>query len=177
MKREKNRQDSASLAIYSEDTRGLLGQVTGVFNRRNWDITGLQVFRTDVTEIVLICMEAEVPAENLSNLLKKLEQLIGVFKAIAITGDAATEQVAHYRVKAERPDEQLCRLLQQYGGVICSAQDGSLVIRKTGTDRDIRALYERLDGELLISFCSGNLPPASALLALDSLFCRDGQEG
>ncbi|MCR8561550.1 hypothetical protein KXD93_28100 [Mucilaginibacter sp. BJC16-A38] len=163
--------DHCIIAIYSDDKKGLLGQILDILNRRSYTVGCLNVSRTDLSEIVLITMEVKLPLNELQTLLRKIEKIIEVHHAIAyMPGEQELNKVGFYRVSNELMDDDLWLLLQKYGATVSKIFDDSVVIQKTGTDSDLNELYNRLDGEYLLSFCKSGLIVEKSLMQLDKYF-------
>lgn len=169
--RQPNENDNCIIAVYSDDKKGLLGQILDMLNRRSYTINSLNVSRTDIRETVLITMEIKLPINELQNLLRKIERIVEVYHAIAyMPGELVLNKVGFYRVTIQMMDDDLWLLLQKYGAIVSKVFEDSLVIQKTGTDSDLNELYNRLDGEYLLSFCKSGLIVEKSLVQLDQYF-------
>lgn len=163
--------DHCIIAIYADDKKGLLAQILNMFNRRNYGISSLNVSRTDISELVLITMEAKIPLNELQNLLLKIEKVIEVYKAMAwLPGEIELNKVGFYRVSIELLNDELWLLLQKYGASVTKIFDDSLVIQKTGTDKDLSEFYNRLDGQYLLSFCKSGLIAEKCMVQLNNYY-------
>lgn len=157
------------IAIYAEDKPGLLGQVLNLFNRPRCALGSLNVARTDVSDIVLITLEAEVSGQTLTSLLNKLRKIVEVYTALAWPA-AGLAKIGYYRVAQAMPVAELNDCLAQNQAVVTALLEDSLVIRKTGTAAGLKQLYDQLDGTYLISYCESGLIAEQSLLQLDELF-------
>ena len=46
-------------SIYAEDKKGLVGQVLIYFNRKSYELISLNVARTDISDLVMLTIEAD----------------------------------------------------------------------------------------------------------------------
>ena len=163
--------DHCIIAIYADDKKGLLAQILNMLNRRSYVISSLNVSRTDISELVLITIEVKLPLDELQNLLQKIEKVIEVYKAMAwLPGELELNKVGFYRIAKQLLNDDLWLMLQKYGAVVSKIFDDSLVIQKTGTDRDLNELYNRLDGQHLLSFCKSGLIAEKCMMQLDNYY-------
>lgn len=156
------------IAIYSEDKKGLLGQVLILFNKMNYEVNGLNLSRTDISDVVLITIEALIPEAGLTTLLRKLEKIVEVHRVSAfMPGEAGLEKVGFFRLSKEIFSASFWSLVQKYGAMVSSISEDALVIRKFGSDRNLRELYSQLDGPYLLGFCKSGLIAEESLVPID----------
>lgn len=158
-------------SILSEDKKGLLNQITSVFNKKNYEIESLCVARTDIRNIVMITMEALVPAADLRNTLLRIERFIEVYRADAHCAEQNNlRKVAFFRVSKEIMTSNFWPVIQKYGASITGVFEDSLLLEKTGSDQDILELYNKLDGSYLLSFCKTALVLEKSMANMEGLF-------
>ncbi len=159
------------ISIVSEDKKGLLNQLTSVFNKRNYEMESLNVSRTDISTIVLITIEAFLPVDEVQNTLFKLERFIEVYKARA---DAAQEnsqrKIGFFSVSKDILTSSYWALIQKYGASITALSENAVLLEKTGTDADILELYNQLDSTYLLGFCKTNLIMEKSMTHIQGLF-------
>jgi acetolactate synthase-1/3 small subunit len=159
------------ISILSEDKKGLLNQITSVFNKKNYEIESLCVARTDIRNIVMITVEALLPSTDLQNTLFKLERFIEVYRADAHCAKThSLRKVAFFRVSKEIMTSHSWSVIQKYGASITGVFEDSLLLEKTGTDADIQELYNKLDGSHLLSFCKTTLVLEESMSTMEGLF-------
>jgi acetolactate synthase-1/3 small subunit len=61
MKKANHPNNQFIFAIHAEDKKGLIGQILIYFNRSSYNVQSMNVSRTDISDLVLITLEAEVP--------------------------------------------------------------------------------------------------------------------
>ncbi len=141
-----------------------MAQLLMLLNRRDYPILSLNVARTDLNELILITMEVILPHNELPAILRKIERIIEVYKAIGYQeNDMPLSRVGVYRVASERLDAALWLLLQKYGATLSGMAKESFLIQKTGSEKDLAALYEELEGPHLLAFCKSSLMPPECL--------------
>ncbi|ASU35888.1 hypothetical protein [Mucilaginibacter xinganensis] len=160
--------DHCIIAIYSEDKKGLLGQILILFNKKNYLVNTVNVSRTDVNNLVMITVEAIVPLNELPLLLRRLEKIVEVYRASGyLPGEVNLDKVGFFRLAPQIAGPPFWSVLQKYGAVISSMGNGCIIIRKTGSDRDLREFYEKLEGPHLLGFCKSGLIAEESLALLD----------
>ena len=168
MKKQPTTAGHCIIAIYSEDKKGLLGQVLVVFNKLNYEVNSLNVSRTDISDVVLITIEARVPETRLAGLLQKIEKIVEVYRASAYhPGETGLEKVGFFRLSRQIFSGAFWSTVQKYGAVVSSMSDDAVVLRKFGSDRNLQELYGQLDGPHLLGFCKSGLIAEESLLSVE----------
>lgn len=157
-------------SVYAEDKKGLIGQLMICFNRRDYPVESLNVARTDISDLVLITIEAGIPPKELLPFAERLKKIIEVYEVHHQPAGAGLKKVGFYRLQANEPDAQLWQLMQTYGATLSHMTGATLVITKTGCDRDLLELYTLLEGPALLGFCKSALIADNALAPLEELF-------
>ncbi|OKS88500.1 hypothetical protein RG47T_3969 [Mucilaginibacter polytrichastri] len=164
------------IAIYANDKKGLLSQILNHFNKRDYQIGCLNVSRTDIQDIVLITVEVVIPAKELKTILRKLENIVEVYRALAWDAKIVPlNKIGFYRVSLQLLGDSLWSLLQKHGATITKILDDSLMIQKIGDDDSLTDLYNQLDGKHLLGFCKSGLIAQQSMLQLDQFFIPAGE--
>lgn len=159
------------IAIYADDKKGLLAQILNIFNKRNYSLGCLNVSRTDIQDIILITVEVEIPDRELKTILRKIENIIEVYRALAWDAQTVSlNKIGFYRVSLQLLGDSLWALLQKHGATITKIFDESLMIQKIGTDDSLTELYNQLDDKHLLGFCKSALIAEQSMLQLDEFF-------
>lgn len=169
MKKQSKPTSQFILTVYAEDKRGLIGQLMVFFNRRYYDVHSLNVARTDISDLVMLTIEATLPAPEVFTLQEKLKKIIEVYSVTVTPGDAGLKKTGFYRLSTDVLNEPLWQLIQKYGATLSSIDKDSLVISKTGQDRDLDELYSLLEGPSLLGFCKSALIVESSLVPFEQL--------
>lgn len=160
------------IAVYSDNKKGLLGEILMIFNRKGFEVSELNVSKTDIRDMVMISLEVTLPQQQLALCLKKLENIVEVYRAIGYpAAEVALRKIAFYRISNQLFTSSVLCMLQSHGAIIVDRQEESFVIQKSGSDKDLDLLYKELEGKNLISFFKSGLVTANSLIPLDSLFC------
>jgi len=155
-------------SIYAEDKKGLIGQVMICFNRLSYPVISINVSRTDISDLVLITIEAEVPERLLGPFTQKLKKIIEVY-AVSCFKNEGLKKTGFYRLTVNALNGKLWSLMARYGATLSSMGEESLVICKTGSDKDLAELYSHLDGPHLLGFCKSGLIVEDSLVPFEML--------
>ncbi|MBS1522276.1 MAG: hypothetical protein JST50_14845 [Bacteroidetes bacterium] len=169
MKKQSKTTSQFIFTVYAEDKRGLIGQLMVFFNRRYYDVHSLNVARTDISDLVMITIEATVPAPEVFTLQEKLKKIIEVHSVAVTPGEVGLKKTGFYRLSIDALGESLWQLLHKYGATLSSIDKDSLVISKTGQDKDLAELYSLLEGPSLLGFCKSALILESSLIPFEQL--------
>ena len=169
MKKASNPNNQFIFAIYAEDKKGLIGQVLTYFNRSSYDVQSMNVARTDISDLVLITLEARLPEPALSPFKEKLKKIIEVYAVTSYAAGEGLKKTGFFRLAVEALNPQLWALMAKYGAVLSSMGEKSLIISKTGSDKDIAQLYSLLEGPHLLGFCKIGLIVEESLVPFDTL--------
>lgn len=156
-------------SIYAEDKKGLIGQLLMHFNRSSYDVQSLNVARTDISDLVLITLEATMPASIIEPFRHKLQKIVEVYAVNVIPATEGLKKMGFYRLANAALDAKLWTLMTKYGATLSSLGEQSLVIARTGSDQDLAELYELLEGPHLLGFCKSGLIVEESLVPFDSL--------
>jgi len=167
MKKPAKPTDQFIFSIYAEDKKGLIGQIMIYFNRSSYHVQSLNVARTDISEIVLVTLEAEVPFDALLPFTEKLKKIVEVHSVKAYPAGEGLRKTGFYRIGIDALNQQLWTLMAKYGATLSSVAKDSIVICKTGSDKDLSELYSQLDGPHLLGFCKSGLIMEESLATLD----------
>lgn len=157
MKKPAKPEDQFIFSIYADDKKGLVGQILIYFNRSSYDVLSMNVARTDISDLVLITLEAVVPAQSLLPFTEKLKKIIEVHTLQAYPAGEGLKKTGFYRLDNSALNQKLWALMSKYGAMLSNMGENSLVISKTGSDRDLTELYELLEGPHLLGFCKSGL--------------------
>jgi len=161
-----------TIAIYADDKKGLLGQVLMLFNRRNYPVYSLSVARTDLQEVVLIMLEVYLPETDVHTILMKLEKIIEVHKAeVFKPGEIDSPKIGLFRLGLAAMGSATWTLLEKHGAAVCGLSEDAFLIRKIGTESDLKTLYNQLEGPHLLDFCQSSIVAPEMLLRAGKIGC------
>jgi acetolactate synthase-1/3 small subunit len=162
-----NTANQTIFSIYAEDKKGLVGQVLIHFNKRSYDVRSLNVARTDISDLVMLTVEAVIPAKDLLPFTERLKRIIKVYAVT--TSHEMLKKTGLYRLATAALNNSLWLLIGKYGAVLSSMGEESFVICKTGSDDDLSVLYEKLEGPHLLGFCKSGLIVEESLVPFAAL--------
>jgi acetolactate synthase-1/3 small subunit len=169
MKKPTTPADLFIFSIYANDKKGLVGQILIYFNRISYNVVSMNVSRTDISDLVLITIEAEVPSASLKPFRERLKKIIEVYSVKTYLAGEGLKKIGFYRLSTKALNKDLWNLMTKYGAVLSSIEENSLVINKTGQDKDIEELYRLLDGPHLLGFCKSGLIVEECLAPSETL--------
>jgi acetolactate synthase small subunit len=156
-------------SIYAEDKKGLIGQILIYFNRKSYDVISLNVARTDISDLVLVTLEAFVPETALMPFTERLKKIIEVHAVNIYAAQNGLKKAGFYRLSNEALNHQLWQLIGKYGAQLSSMGERTFVISKTGSDGDLEELYRKLEGPHLLGFCKSGLIVEESLVPFEEL--------
>jgi acetolactate synthase small subunit len=154
-------------SIYAEDKKGLVGQILLHFNKKSYDVISLNVARTDISDLVLLTIEAVVPANDLRPFIERLKRIVEVY-AIQSYADCL-KKTGFFRLDIAALNSELWLMIGKYGAFFSSLGKKTFVVSKTGTDRDLDELYGKLEGPYLLGFCKSGLIVEESLVPFEEL--------
>lgn len=164
---KKANQKPTIFSIHAEDKKGLVGQILIHFNKKSYDVQSLNVARTDISDLVLVTLEAIVPEGDLLTFTERIKKIIEVY---AVTTYAENlKKTGFYRMAIAALNSDLWQLLVKYGGQLSSMGQETFVVNKTGTDQDLAELYAKLEGPHLLGFCKSGLIIEESLVPFELL--------
>jgi acetolactate synthase-1/3 small subunit len=169
MKKPNKTNPQTIFAIYAEDKKGLIGQVLVYFNRKSYDVCSLNVARTDISDLVLITLEATVPGNDLKPFTERLKKIVEVYAITTYNDRHRLKKTGFYRMAMPSLNNELWQLIGTYGAQLSSMGTDTFVINKTGSDEDLASLYVKLEGPNLLGFCKSGLIMEESLVPFDNL--------
>ncbi|SDE63000.1 acetolactate synthase, small subunit [Mucilaginibacter pineti] len=169
MKKPATSENQFIFSIHAEDKKGLIGQLLMHFNRSSYDVQSLNVARTDISDLVLITLEACVPEAVIEPFRHKLQKIVEVYAVNFCPANDGLRKVGFYRLAKPALDARLWELMNKFGATLSSIAEHSLVISKTGSDKDLAELYALLEGPHLLGFCKSGLIREESLVPFDAL--------
>lgn len=141
--------------VYSENTVGILNQVTNVFTRRQVNIESLTVSRSAIPGVHKYTITAETDEETISKMVRQIERRIDVLKAFYYVDDEIIfQEIALYKISTDRVLEHgaLEQVVRRYNARILELNRNYTVIEQTGHVEEIQQLYEELQPLGILQF-------------------------
>jgi acetolactate synthase small subunit len=135
MKKQAKHNNQMIFCIYAADRKGLLGLLLIHFNRRYYDVNSLNVSRTDVSDMIMVTIEAAVPADKATILAEKLKKIIGVYSVVVYPSSTELKKAGFYRLSAEAQNNSF---LAHYPKARCKTELYGRGLHDRAKDRERR---------------------------------------
>lgn len=147
-----------TLTIYTENSIGMIGRISGIFSRRKINIESLNTSPSEVEGIHRFTILITESEEVVRKLARQLEKQVEVLKVYYNTNDELIwQEQALYKVPADIIAEKAYveRLLRQYGASAVVIRKDYIVFETAGKREEIDRLTEELTKYNLIEFVRG----------------------
>ena len=136
-----------TVTIFSENTAGLLSQVTSVFTRRQLNIETLSVSPSALKGIHKFTITTFSTPEEIEKVVKQIDKKVDILKAYFNTDDELVHQeIALYKLST--PDflriPSVEELIRKYNAQILDITETYVVIQKTGYYSETQGLFDEL---------------------------------
>ncbi|NDW08179.1 acetolactate synthase small subunit [Dysgonomonas sp. 520] len=136
-----------TVTIFSENTVGLLGQVTTVFIRRQLNIETLSVSPSAIPGIHKFTITVITDRETIEKVVKQIDKRVDVLKSYFNTDEELVHQeIALYKLST--PDflklGSVEDLIRKYNIRILDINENSIVLHKTGHYEETQGLFNEL---------------------------------
>lgn len=136
-----------TVTIFSENTVGLLNQVTAVFTRRQLNIETLSVSPSAIKGIHKFTITVFTDAETIRKVVKQIDKQIDVLKSyFNVDEELIHQEIALYKLSA--PDflkiGSVEELIRKYNARILDINEDIVVIQKTGHYAETQELFDEL---------------------------------
>lgn len=140
-----------TITIFSENTVGLLGQVTTVFIRRQINIETLSVSPSAIEGIHKFTITAFSDKETINKVVLQIDKRVDVLKAYYnINEELIHQEIALYKLST--PDflklESVEELIRKHTAFILEINENCVVIQKTGHYEETQALFKELSATI-----------------------------
>jgi acetolactate synthase small subunit len=82
------------ISVYASDTNHVLSRLLQIFGKSRFEVTYMQVFKTQCTDLKLIIVEASFPKEMMTLILERIEKIIEVHRAFAHLDEVEVSSVS-----------------------------------------------------------------------------------
>jgi len=143
-----------TISIFSENDIGLLNEVTIVFSRRKINIESLTVSESEVKGVYRFTIVAFIDEARIENIVRQLEKIIGVFKALYFEANEIVHQeVALYKIaNSSKLNGDLEALLRSTNAKILTVNPDFLVIERVGYKAENQSLFNELEQYGVLQF-------------------------
>lgn len=147
-----------TITLYTENSIGLIGRISGIFSRRKINIESLNTSPSEAEGIHRFTLVIHETEDVVKKICRQLEKQIDVLKAYFNTDDEIVwQEQALYKVPTSVVAEKVYveRLLRQYGASTVVIREDYIVFETAGHREEIDRLTEELNKYGLIEFVRG----------------------
>lgn len=147
-----------TITLYTENSIGMIGRISGIFSRRKINIESLNTSPSEVEGIHRFTILITESEEVVRKLCRQIEKQVEVLKAYFNTNEELIwQEQALYKVPADVVNEKVYveRLLRQYGANVVVIRPDYIVFETAGHREEIDRLTEELTKYGLIEFVRG----------------------
>ncbi|ADQ78300.1 acetolactate synthase, small subunit [Paludibacter propionicigenes WB4] len=140
-----------TITIFSENTVGLLGQITIIFTRRSINIETLSVSPSAIKGIHKFTITLFATEDIVSKVVKQIDKRIDILKAYYNTDeDLVFQEIALYKVATEKLLEKgsIEDLVRKYHIRILEMNNDFVVLQKAGHYNETQQMFEELSGSI-----------------------------
>ena len=136
-----------TITVFSENTVGLLNQITIIFARRKINIETLSVSPSAIEGIHKFTITVFSDSDTITKVVKQIDKRVGIIKTYCNTDDGLVHrEIAMYKV----PTDKLMQLgtiediMNRYNARILEMNADYTVFSKTGHYEDTQAMFNEL---------------------------------
>ncbi|MDR2148845.1 MAG: acetolactate synthase small subunit [Tannerella sp.] len=136
-----------TITIFSENTVGLLNQITIIFTRRGINIETLSVSPSALEGIHKFTITTFTDESSIKKVIKQIDKRVGIIKAYYNTDDDLVHQeIALYKISTEKLLSlgSIEDIIRRYNARILDMTDVWVVLEKTGHYAETQALFREL---------------------------------
>lgn len=136
-----------TVTIFSENTVGLLNQVTIVFTRRQLNIETLSVSPSALKGIHKFTITSYASKEVIDKVVKQIDKRVDIIKAYYNTDDElVSQEIALYKVATDKllALGSIESLIRNYAIRVLELTETCVVFEKTGTYEETQRLFDEL---------------------------------
>lgn len=136
-----------TVTIFSENTVGLLNQVTIIFNRRRLNIETLSVSPSAIEGIHKFTITVFSDKDIIEKVVKQIDKRVDIVKAYYNTNeDLIFQEIALYKVATMKLLElgSIEDIIRRYNARILDMTEAWTVLEKTGHYEETQALFKEL---------------------------------
>lgn len=135
------------MSAFSENTVGVLNQVTAIYTRRCINIESISASQCSIPGVHKFTITSHSTRDTMEKVVKQIEKRIDIIKAFLYTDDDIVyQEVALYKVPTDRllSETHLEWIIRRHGARILEITPEYTVIEKTGHRDETESLFEAL---------------------------------
>lgn len=136
-----------TVIIFSENTVGLLNQITIIFTRRQLNIETLSVSPSAIDGVHKFTITTFAAEDEIDKVVKQIDKRVDILKAYYNTDeDLVHQEIALYKLSTELflKMDGVERLIRKYNARILDINEDIVVLEKTGHYDETQALFKEL---------------------------------
>ena len=136
-----------TITIFSENTVGLLNQITIILNRRRLNIETLSVSPSAIERVHKFTITTFTDSEIIDKVVKQIDKRVDIVKAYYNTDeDLIVQEIALYKVATSKLLEfgSIEDIIRRYNARILDMTETWTVIEKTGLYQETQGLFKEL---------------------------------
>jgi len=136
-----------TVIIFSENTVGLLNQITIIFTRRQLNIETLSVSPSAIPGVHKFTITTFSSEEMMDRVVKQIDKRVDILKAYYNTDDNLVyQEIALYKLSTERfiKMDSVEALIRKYDARILDMNENCVVLEKSGHYEETQALFKEL---------------------------------
>jgi len=137
-----------TITIFSENTVGLLNQITIIFTRRALNIETLSVSPSAIKGIHKFTITINSTGDVVEKVVKQIDKRVDILKAYFNTDeDLVHQEIALYKVSTEKLLSlgSIEKMIRDHHIQILEMNDSSVVLQKTGHYAETQKLFDELN--------------------------------
>ena len=140
-----------TVTVFSENTVGLLNQITIIFTRRRMNIETLSVSPSALEGIHKFTITTYSDRDTIEKIVKQIDKRVDIIKAYFNTNeDLIYQEIALYKVATKKLLEfgSIEDIIRRYNARILDMTEVWTVIEKTGHYEETQALFKELSEKI-----------------------------
>ena len=136
-----------TITIFSENTVGLLNQITIIFTRRGLNIETLSVSPSAIEGIHKFTITSFTDKDIIEKIVKQIDKRVDILKAYYNTNeDLIYQEIALYKVQTSKILDlgSIEDIIRRYNARILEMTESWTVLEKTGHYEETQALFKEL---------------------------------
>lgn len=142
-----------TITIFSENTVGLLNQITIIFTRRQLNIETLSVSPSAIKGIHKFTITTFTDPDIIDKVVKQIDKRVDILKAYYNTNeDLVYQEIALYKLATDKVLKlgSIESLIRKHNARIIELNDTCVVIEKTGHYEDTQNLFDELSSRIQV---------------------------
>ena len=144
-----------TITIFSENTPGLLNQVTIIFTRRQINIETLSVSPSSMAGVHKFTISVYCDEKTIEKVINQIDKRVDIIKAYYnVDEELVYQEIALYKVLTETllESDEVESIIRKYNARILEVDRVFTVIEKTGHQEETQELFEELNKFKVMEF-------------------------